>query len=89
MACATGEDKCNQENCGVCYPLIYAIENDVVYYIYHYSDRATLDYIVIGCELTFSDPDIIVEAKKELLVFFIDFGGIRHLNPPPRKNKFP
>ena len=68
MACATGKDKCNQEDCGVCYPLTYAIVNDVVYYIYHYSDRATLDYIVMGCELTFSDPDTIVEAKKELLV---------------------
>ena len=68
MACATGKDKCNQDDCGVCYPLTYAIVNDVVYYIYHDSDRATLDYIVMGCELTFSDPDTIVEAKKELLV---------------------
>ena len=72
MDCAACEDKGNPDDkihvCGVDkqLPIDLKVVNDVVFYIYYYSDRATYDNIAAGCELSFFDPDI-VEAKKDFL----------------------
>ena len=76
MKCTSCKDKvspdANTDDCEVCKLLPYVVVNDVVYYIYHNSDRATLDYIVVGCELTFYDTDVIVKAKEDFLRIVLD-----------------
>ena len=73
MVCVSCNGEGNAGACNVCYPIPRTVQviNDVIYYIYYHSSRATYERIAVGCERSFFEP-LIIEAKKALLDVVLD-----------------